>query len=187
MSGVVILDRDGVINADSADYVKSPAEWRPLPGAIEAIRRLTDSGNNIYIATNQAGVARGIFSAADLAAIHQKMTDAVKSSGGAISRIFACLHHPDAGCDCRKPNPGMLLKIAAETGRALTGVPFVGDSLKDMDAARAAGCTPILVLTGNGATTLRTLKTADYPGLAVFDNLLAFAMFHIANASNESS
>jgi D-glycero-D-manno-heptose 1,7-bisphosphate phosphatase len=172
MSGVVILDRDGVINADSADYIKSPAEWRPLPGAIEAIRRLTDSGNNIYIATNQAGVARGIFSAADLAA---------------ISRIFACLHHPDAGCDCRKPNPGMLLKIAAETGRALTGVPFVGDSLKDMDAARAAGCTPILVLTGNGATTLRTLKTADYPGLAVFDNLLAFAMFHIANASNESS
>jgi len=167
---LVILDRDGVINFDSPDYIKSPEEWTPIPGSIEAIARLNQHGYRIFVATNQAGIARGKLTLSDLHAIHQKLLDAVTAAGGAIAGIEYCPHHPDDHCDCRKPAPGMLLAIERAAGTPIQGHPYVGDSLKDIRAAEAAGCEPVLVLTGNGAETAR-LKPAS---TRVFDSLAAF-------------
>ena len=169
LAPIVILDRDGVINYDSAEYIKHPDEWLPIPGSLEAIARLTQAGIDVHIATNQAGVARGKFTAATLTAIHEKMLTLIRDAGGDIVSIAFCPHHPDDNCDCRKPRPGMLQQISSQTGVPLTGVPFVGDSLKDVEAARAAGCRPIVVLTGNGQHT-----HAAAPGAEVFDSLLEF-------------
>lgn len=170
-SRLVILDRDGVINFDSPDYIKSPDEWVPIPGSIEAIARLHRHGVRVYVATNQAGIARGRLTEADLEAIHRKMRAAVVAAGGQIDGIQHCPHHPDAHCDCRKPAPGMLFAIEADAGMSIKGQPYVGDSLKDIRAAEAAGCEPILVLTGNGSETART----KHPVAGVFDDLAAFA------------
>jgi D-glycero-D-manno-heptose 1,7-bisphosphate phosphatase len=168
---IVILDRDGVINEDSPDYIKTPDEWIPIPGSMEAIALLHQKGFKIYVATNQAGIARGKFSVSSLQAIHEKMQHEVETAGGRISGIQYCPHHPDEKCQCRKPEPGMLYRITEESGAELSGAPYVGDSLKDIRAAETAGCKPVLVLTGNGLETHQVR-----PNLAhVYKDLLAFA------------
>ena len=167
---VIILDRDGVINFDSADYIKSAAEWIPIPGSIEAINLLCRYGFRIYIATNQAGLARELFTLEDLQDIHRKLRSLVEAQGGKISGIFYCSHHPDKGCDCRKPGTGLLKQIASASGEDLRYQPFVGDSLKDIQAAIAMGCQPILVRTGNGEQTREHVDKS----VPVFDNLFSF-------------
>jgi D-glycero-D-manno-heptose 1,7-bisphosphate phosphatase len=142
---LVLLDRDGVINRDSDEYVKSVAEWAPLPGSLEAIRRLKAAGFTIAVITNQSGIGRGFLSETTLAAIHTHMRAQVEAAGGAIDGIYHCPHLPEDGCDCRKPRPGLLRAAAAAVGAALTGIPFVGDKLADVEAARAVGARPILV------------------------------------------
>lgn len=170
---LVILDRDGVINYDSDAYIKSPAEWRPIPGSLEAIAKLTHAGFTVTVASNQAGVARGLFDLDTLAAIHRKMQAAVEQAGGKLAGIFYCPHGPDDGCDCRKPKPGLLKQIARRFGANLHGVPAVGDSLRDIEAAESAGARPLLVRTGKGEITLASL--GDPPRVEVFKNLAAAA------------
>ncbi len=150
---LVILDRDGTINQDSDNYIKSPSEWRPIPGSIEAIARLTQGGWRIVVATNQSGIARGLFDMATLNAIHAEMHRVVNLAGGRIDGIFFCPHAADANCQCRKPKPGLLLEISQRLNVDLAGVPMVGDALRDLEAAVAAGARPWLVLTGNGRQT----------------------------------
>jgi D-glycero-D-manno-heptose 1,7-bisphosphate phosphatase len=147
---LAILDRDGVINFDSDLYIKSPAEWRPIPGAIEAIARLNQGGYRVAVATNQSGIGRGLFDMGTLNAINDKMMEMVFRHGGRIDALFFCPHTPDDDCGCRKPRTGMLEEIAARFHIDLKGVPCVGDSLKDLQAADAVGAQPILVLTGKG-------------------------------------
>ena len=158
---LVVLDRDGVINLDSDQYIKSPEEWKPIPGSLEAIARLTQAGFRVVIATNQSGLGRGLFDMATLNAMHDKMHKAVNQLGGRIDAVFFCPHAQDAGCACRKPKPGMLHEIAARFDLALAGVPVIGDSLRDLQAASAAGARPVLVLTGKGE---QTLKSGGLPG-----------------------
>jgi D-glycero-D-manno-heptose 1,7-bisphosphate phosphatase len=150
---LAILDRDGVINQDSAAFIKHPDEWVALPGSMEAIARLSRAGWRVVIASNQSGVARGLFSMDTLNAIHAKMRREAAQAGGAIDAIFVCPHGPDDGCVCRKPKPGLLLDIARRYDIDLKNVPAVGDSLRDLQAASHAGCAPWLVLTGNGEKT----------------------------------
>jgi D-glycero-D-manno-heptose 1,7-bisphosphate phosphatase len=166
---LAILDRDGVINFDSDQYIKSPAEWRPIPGSIEAIARLNQSGYRIAVATNQAGIGRGLFDMATLNAINDKMMEMVFRQGGRIDALFFCPHTALEQCGCRKPRTGMFEEIAARFHTELKGVPVVGDSLKDLQAAEQVGAQPILVLTGKGK------KTREAGGMPkktiVFDNL----------------
>jgi D-glycero-D-manno-heptose 1,7-bisphosphate phosphatase len=150
---LAILDRDGVINFDSDQYIKSPAEWRPIPGSIEAIARLNQHGYRIAVATNQSGIGRGLFDMATLNAINDKMMEMVFRQGGRIDALFFCPHAADEGCNCRKPRTGMLEEIAARFHTELKGVPCIGDSLKDLQAAESVGAQPILVLTGKGKLT----------------------------------
>ena len=150
----VILDRDGVINADSDDYIKSLDEWRPLPGSIEAIARLSHAGFRIAIASNQSGIGRGLLRLPDLLAMHQRLRDLLAAQGGHVDLIAFCPHAPDDDCHCRKPRTGLLEDIAQRLDLNLTGVPFVGDSFADIQAARAVGALPWLVRTGKGARTL---------------------------------
>jgi D-glycero-D-manno-heptose 1,7-bisphosphate phosphatase len=156
---LVILDRDGTINQDSDQYIKSPAEWKPIPGSLEAIARLTQGGWRVAVATNQSGLSRGLFDMSTLNAIHAEMHRAVVQAGGRIDAIFFCPHAADSNCECRKPKPGLLREIASRFGVELEGVPMIGDSLRDVTAAAAAGAQPWLVLTGNGR------KTRDAGGL----------------------
>ena len=148
---LIILDRDGVINYDSADFIKSADEWLPIPGSMEAISRLSQSGYRIVIVSNQSGIARKKLTIDDLNEIHQKMIMHLGQYGGSIEAIVFCPHGPRQGCDCRKPKPGMLFDIANRLRISLKEVYFVGDSQRDLDAAQAAGAKPVLVRTGNGA------------------------------------
>lgn len=166
---LVILDRDGVINVESPDFIKTPAEWIPLPGALEAMARLTQAGWHIVVCTNQSGLGRGLFDIAGLNAIHQKMHDAAKAAGAHIEAIFFCPHRPDEDCNCRKPRPGMLQDLASRLHISLDGVPSIGDSLRDLQAGFAAGCRPFLVLTGNGVATQQTGGLP--PGTRIFSDL----------------
>jgi len=150
---LAILDRDGVINYDSDQYIKSPSEWRPIPGSIEAIARLNQNGYRIAVATNQSGIGRGLFDMATLNAINDKMMELVFRQGGRIDALFFCPHTAAEDCGCRKPRTGMLEEIAARFHTELKGVPAVGDSLKDLQAAESVGAQPILVLTGKGRAT----------------------------------
>lgn len=150
---LVILDRDGVINFDSAQFIKSPAEWKPIPGSLEAIARLNQNGYKVVVATNQSGVGRGLFDMETLNSIHTKMHKALFTVGGRVDAIFYCPHAADSACDCRKPKPGMFKRIAETLNADLKGVPAIGDSLRDLQAAVAAGCKPILVHTGQGEKT----------------------------------
>ena len=174
---LVVLDRDGTINHDSDQYIKSPAEWKPIKGSVEAIARLTQAGFRVVVATNQSGLARGLFDMATLNAIHDAMHRAVHQAGGRIDAIFFCPHADEANCDCRKPRPGMLLEIAKRLNVDLEGVPAVGDSLRDLQAAATAGARPVLVLTGKGRKTREAgglpKGTAIYPDLAAFAAQLA--------------
>lgn len=150
---LIILDRDGVINKDSDLYIKSPDEWIPLPGSLDAIARLNQWGYRVVVCTNQSGIGRGLFGMDTLNAIHDKMIKAVAHAGGAIDAIFFCPHTNADNCDCRKPKAGMLREIATRYNADLTGVPVVGDSLRDLESAVAVGAQPILVLTGKGKKT----------------------------------
>ena len=158
---LVILDRDGVINHDSDDYIKSPDEWQPLPGSLEAIARLCRADYTVVVATNQAGVGRGLFSQEMLIRIHRKMASSIRDKGGRLDSVFFCPHSPAEQCGCRKPKPGMLLAISDRLGIGLSGVPVVGDSLRDLEAAEAAGAIPVLVKTGRGRLTQEKLSKGD--------------------------
>lgn len=160
MTRLVILDRDGVINHDSDAFIKNAAEWHPIDGSIEAIAKLSGAGFTVAIASNQSGIGRGLLSENDLATIHDKLLATVSRAGGRIDLIVYCPHLPDSDCDCRKPKPGMLLKIADFYDVSLDGVPVIGDSLRDLQAATAAGARPVLVLTGNGRKTREQLQDA---------------------------
>ncbi|MGE3920120.1 MAG: D-glycero-beta-D-manno-heptose 1,7-bisphosphate 7-phosphatase [Gammaproteobacteria bacterium] len=169
---LIILDRDGVINHESKEYIKTPEEWIPLPGSLEALAQLTKMQYNIAIATNQSGLGRGLFSQQMLNLIHQKLLTTVQEQGGNISAIFYCPHTPEDQCDCRKPKPGLLYQIADHFSISLTDVLFIGDSKRDIEAAQAAGCKPILVKTGFGEETL--LDNPDIlPKNQVFSDLRA--------------
>jgi D-glycero-D-manno-heptose 1,7-bisphosphate phosphatase len=170
---LVILDRDGTINHDSDEYIKSPAEFRPIDGSLDAIARLTQAGYRIVVATNQSGIARGLFDTATLIAIHDKLQRAAAQSGGRIDAFFFCPHAADSSCDCRKPRPGMLREIARRFNVSLSDVFMVGDAQRDLDAAAAAGAKPVLVLTGKGAATSAAGRLP--PGTEVFPDLAAFA------------
>ena len=174
---LVILDRDGTINHDSDDYIKSPREWRPLDGSLEAIARLTQAGYRIAVATNQSGIARGLFDTSTLIAIHDMLQRAAGQLGGRIDAFFFCPHAADAACPCRKPQPGMLLEVARRFNVSLGGVYMVGDAQRDLDAAATAGARPVLVLTGKGEKTRSDGKLP--PQTEVFQDLAAFAR-HLA-------
>jgi len=150
---LVILDRDGVINHDSAEFIKNPDEWVPIPGSLEAIARLNQAGYHVVLATNQSGVGRGLLDIATLCAIHDKMHVALAQAGARVDAVFYCPHGIDEGCDCRKPKPGMFEDIAHRFNLDLAGVPSVGDSLRDLQAGDTVGAQPILVLTGKGKQT----------------------------------
>jgi len=169
---LIVLDRDGVINYDSDQFIKSPDEWRPIPGSLEAIARLNHAGFRVIVATNQPGLGRRLFDMATLISIHDKMYKALAQLGGRVDALFYCPHTADSNCDCRKPKPGMLIEIGQRFGVELTGVPCVGDGERDLQAAAAVGAQPILVLTGKGEKTLRSgnfpKDTAIFPDLAFF-------------------
>jgi D-glycero-D-manno-heptose 1,7-bisphosphate phosphatase len=170
---LVVLDRDGTINHDSDEYIKSPAEWKPIKGSLEAIARLTQAGFRVVVATNQSGLARGLFDMAALNAIHDVLQRAVHQAGGRIDAIFFCPHADESGCECRKPRPGMLLEIGKRLNVPMEGVPVVGDSLRDLQAAAAAGARPVLVLTGKGK---KTRAAGGLPaGTEVYADLAAVA------------
>jgi D-glycero-D-manno-heptose 1,7-bisphosphate phosphatase len=168
----VILDRDGVINHDSDDYIKSADEWLPIPGSLEAIARLNNAGVQVAVISNQSGIGRKLFNMDDLAAIHAKMHEMVREAGGHIEAVFFCPHLPDAGCNCRKPKAGMFEEASRRLRLALDQVCVVGDNLSDVVAARRVGAQPVLVRTGKGARVLK--KSADkLDGVPVFDDLAA--------------
>jgi D-glycero-D-manno-heptose 1,7-bisphosphate phosphatase len=170
---LVILDRDGTINHDSDQYIKSPEEWQPIKGSLEAIARLTQADYRVVVATNQSGIARGLFDTATLFAIHDKLQRAVTQVGGRVDAFFFCPHAQADACNCRKPRPGMLLEVARRFNVPLDEVTMVGDSRKDLEAAVAAGARPVLVLTGKGA---KTQAQGNLPqGTAVFPDLAAVA------------
>lgn len=168
---LIILDRDGVINHDSDAFIKSPDEWIPIPGSLEAIARLNQAGYRVVVSTNQSGVARGLFDILTLNAIHQKLHASAQLAGADIDAIFFCPHAADDNCDCRKPKPGMLHAIAKRFNVNLKGVPTVGDSLRDLQAGFAVGCVPYLVLTGKGEKTRD--KGGLPPGTLIFPDLAA--------------
>ncbi|MGD9870148.1 MAG: D-glycero-beta-D-manno-heptose 1,7-bisphosphate 7-phosphatase [Thauera sp.] len=170
---LIILDRDGVINVDSDQFIKSPEEWKPIPGALEAIARLNQWGWRVVVASNQSGVGRGLFGMDTLNAINDKMVKSLAQVGGRLDAIFFCPHPADSTCDCRKPKPGMLLQIAERFNVPLEGVPIVGDSLRDLQAAVAVGGKPYLVLTGKGEKTRENPELP--PGTEVYPDLAAVA------------
>jgi len=167
---IVVLDRDGVINFDSDSYIRSPDDWVPIPGSLDAIAALTKNGYRVAVATNQSGIARGFFDEETLHAIHRKMQRMVGEVGGRIDEIAYCPAGPDDDADCRKPKPGMLFELERRLGGSLKGMPMIGDSLRDLQAAVAAGATPMLVRTGNGLETERTLPD-ELAATPVFDDL----------------
>lgn len=168
MKNLIILDRDGVINYDSDHYIKTPEEWIPIPGSLEAIAELNKQGILVVVATNQSAVGRGFLTEQTLQKIHEKMQDALKTYDGHVDAIFYCPHKPEDNCNCRKPNPGLFYQIAKKFNCSLCGVPAIGDSLRDLVAAKAAGCSPILVTSGK--VIAEDLRPKDVP---VFTNLLA--------------
>jgi D-glycero-D-manno-heptose 1,7-bisphosphate phosphatase len=169
---LIILDRDGVINEDSDEYIKSPEEFIPIPGSLDAIARLNHAGYMVLIATNQSGIARGYFSMDTLNQIHDKLKLLLNAYGGRFDGIFFCPHSPDDNCQCRKPKPGLYEEIAQRLRVDLTAVPAVGDSLRDLQAAQSVGAMPILVRTGKGERTIA--KGEGLLDIPIFDNLSAY-------------
>jgi D-glycero-D-manno-heptose 1,7-bisphosphate phosphatase len=170
------LDRDGVINVDSPDYIKSWAEFRFIPGSLEAIARLTRAGIAVIVITNQSAVNRGMISPEALETMHRRMCRTVADSGGCITDIFFCPHRPDEDCDCRKPEPGMILAARDRYGFDLASAVMVGDSEKDILTGRAAGCgATVLVKTGNGETAIQSLAQKGALPDQVADDLAAAA------------
>ncbi len=172
----IILDRDGVINIDSDDYIKSPKEWEPIPGSLEAIAKLNWAGYHIAIASNQSAIAKGLLTDKRLEAIHKKMEKALFGVGGHIDGFFYCSHNPEDNCLCRKPKTGLFDAIADEFKISFKNVLAIGDSLRDIQAAKAAGCTAILVRTGKGEKTLKDNPNhPDLVNVTVYDDLAAAA------------
>jgi D-glycero-D-manno-heptose 1,7-bisphosphate phosphatase len=175
-----ILDRDGTINADRSDFVKSPDEWVPLPGALAAIAQLNQAGWHVVLASNQSGLGRGLFEVATLNAIHAKMHTLLAAQGARVDAVFYCPHGPEETCRCRKPAPGLFEQIAQRYGIELQGVPTVGDSARDLVAGASVGCEPHLVLTGKSANLDRNALPADFPtATRVHADLAACAHFLI--------
>ena len=175
---LVIYGRDGILNQYREDHVKSPQEWVPIPGALESVARLNHAGWHAVVATNQAGIGRGMIDMASVNAVHAYMNRKLMEQGGRIDAVFFCPHTPEEGCDCRKPLPGMMLDIAHRYGIDLDSVPMVCDTLRDLQAAQAAGCEPHLVLSGRSqglddATLERYIE--QVPRTVVHDSLQAFA------------
>ena len=166
---LIILDRDGVINEDSDAYIKSPDEWVPIPGSLAAIARLNQAGYRVAVATNQSGLARGLFTIDDLNAIHNKMHQALASEGGQIEALFFCPHGPNDTCECRKPKSGLFQQISERMYTGLENIPCIGDSLRDLQAAVAVGARPILVRTGKGHKT--EADPLFDPSISIFHNL----------------
>lgn len=186
---LIILDRDGVINQDRDDYVKSADEWIPIEGSIDAIARLHHAGFTVVVATNQSGLARGKFDLDDLEAMHEKLTGLIEEKGAELGAIFYCPHAPEASCKCRKPLPGLVDAIEAEFNISAEGFYFVGDSLRDLQAGAQKGCQLALVKTGNGVKTLAQLENPQLQTAApllhindvqVFENLAAVTDFILA-------
>ena len=174
---LLILDRDGVINQESNEFIKSPDEWLPIKGSIEAISRLSQAGYYIVVISNQSGIGRELFSADKLSQIHLKMINEVQQHGGKIQSIFFCPHHPDDDCECRKPKIGLYQELAERLNVSFNDVYSVGDSLRDLQAAKTAGAIPVLVKTGNGNKTQRKINNDDTLNLnstLVFKNLSKF-------------
>jgi D-glycero-D-manno-heptose 1,7-bisphosphate phosphatase len=173
VAGLILLDRDGVINRDSDAFVKSADEFVPLPGAYDAIARLCRAGFLIAVCTNQSGIGRGLLSEAELAAIHRKMLRGITEAGGTVHGLRHCPHLPEDGCSCRKPQPGMVFGLMAELDCSSTATTFVGDSVRDLQAGRAAGCRVVLVRTGNGANSEAKARAIGCE--EVYDDLASFA------------
>jgi D-glycero-D-manno-heptose 1,7-bisphosphate phosphatase len=169
---LVMIDRDGVINEDSGEFIKSVDEWRPIAGSLEAIAALHRAGFRVAVVTNQSGVGRGLYDEATLAKIHEHMRESVRAAGGELAGVYYCPHRPDDGCECRKPKPGMFRALERELGVSVVGAPYVGDRLSDIEAAEAVGARPMLVRTGTGAATVALLGAQRVP---VFDDLAAAA------------
>jgi D-glycero-D-manno-heptose 1,7-bisphosphate phosphatase len=169
---LVMIDRDGVINEDSGEFIKSVAEWRPIAGSLEAIASLHRTGWTVAVVTNQSGVGRGLYAEATLVEIHEHMRERVRAAGGELAGVYYCPHLPDAGCECRKPKPGMFRALERELGVSVVGAPYIGDRLSDVEAAEAVGARPMLVRTGTGAATVALLGARRVP---VFDDLAAAA------------
>ena len=168
---LIILDRDGVINQDSDNFIKSADEFIPLPGSLEAITKLNKAGYKVAVATNQSGIARGLYNLNTLQQMHDKLASLLADLGGQVDYIAYCPHGPDDHCDCRKPKPGMYHDIAQHFDTSLTGIPVVGDSLRDLQAAQSVNAKPYLVKTGKGERTIAKGENLD--GVPVFDNLAA--------------
>ncbi|OYU43002.1 MAG: D-glycero-beta-D-manno-heptose-1,7-bisphosphate 7-phosphatase [Burkholderiales bacterium PBB4] len=176
-----ILDRDGTINADSAEYIKSPEEWQPLPGALEAIARINHAGWHVVVVTNQSGLGRGLFDVATLNAMHTKMHSMLAGVGARVDAVFYCPHAPEDVCRCRKPEPGLYEQISDRYGIDLKGFPTVGDSARDLIAGVAVGCAPHLVLTGKAVAYRGRELPPEFPaGTMVHEDLAAFAHYLVS-------
>jgi D-glycero-D-manno-heptose 1,7-bisphosphate phosphatase len=178
---LIVLDRDGVINQDSDAYIKTPDEWIPLPGSLEAIARLNHAGYRVVVASNQSGLARGLFSIDHLNAMHRKMQHSLALLGAHVDAVFFCPHTPEDSCSCRKPRSGLLEDIGRRLRVDLRSVPMVGDSMKDIKAAQLVGASPVLVLTGNGQRTLDA-NAGQLDGIPIFSDLASAADALLGNA-----
>lgn len=191
---LIILGRDGILNRYRDDHVKAPEEWLPIDGALEAVSRLNHAGWHAVVATNQSGIGRGMIDMASVNAVHSEMNRKLLAQGGRLDAVFFCPHTPEDHCDCRKPLPGMMLDIGRRYGIDLSRVPMVCDTLRDLQAAVAAGCEPHLVLTGRAAAlSPQALQQmlAQAPGATVHADLAAFAEYmlareHIVDSSSGS-
>ena len=181
-SPLIILDRDGVINKDSDDYIKSVDEWHPIQGSIEAIADLSKAGYCVVVATNQSGLARGLFDEFTLAQIHELLHQLVEDKGGKIHGIFYCPHGPNDGCNCRKPATGLLEQIEKELERPIKNSFFIGDTTKDIGAARSAHCQPVLVLSGKGKNTFASLDSDSRNSIPVYNDLYEAARAILDNS-----
>jgi D-glycero-D-manno-heptose 1,7-bisphosphate phosphatase len=170
--GLVMVDRDGVVNEDSSDFIKCVAEWRPIAGSLEAIAALHRAGWRVAVVTNQSGVGRGLYDEATLAEIHRHMRERVIAAGGELAGVYYCPHLPDAGCECRKPKPGLFRALERELGVSVDGAPYIGDRISDVEAAETVGARPMIVRTGTGAATEALIVGRGVP---VFDDLAAAA------------
>ena len=173
----VLLDRDGVINYDSDDFIKTPEEWKPIPGSLEAIALFNNNGYKVIVITNQSGLGRGLYTESTLFEMHKKMHRLIREKGGEIDAIYICPHTPDDLCLCRKPKPGLLTRFAKEKGTSLADCYFIGDKSTDIQAAEAAGAKPMLVKTGKGQKTIENNPNIKHP---IFENLYDAAQFIIS-------
>lgn len=172
---IIILDRDGVINQDSDNYIKSLEEWKPIPGSIEAISRLYHADYRIVVITNQSGISRGYFNLETLNKMHNKLINLVRQNGAEIEAIFFCPHAPDQNCICRKPKPGLFLELSKRMSVDLTNIPAIGDSLRDLQAAKAVGAKPILVKTGKGKRTIKKSEEfLNHENIEIYEDLAEF-------------